>query len=241
MHFRIGAPLWRLGAVVLTLGACALLPLTGGPARAQIPTEGSWSGVTNWPIVAVHAHLTPQGRVIFYPYNDDTRQWDPANPGVVTTLAKVGYNIFCTGHSWMADGRLFVTGGHKRNGFGLPEASIYNPATNTWTRLPDMNNGRWYPTQATLPNGDVLTFTGSYNTRYANNTLPQVWQTASSTWRGLTGAQMAHDLYPAAHVAPDGRVFMSIPSTATRFLDTAGTGAWSSPINRPGGYRGYGS
>ncbi len=224
-------------SVLLMIPAAVCAPVT---AVGQV-TEGSWSVVTDWPIVAVHAHLTPQGRVIFYPYGDDTREWDPANPGVVTTKAKVGYNIFCTGHSWMADGRLFVTGGHRRNGFGLPEASIYDPATNVWTRLPDMNNGRWYPTQVTLANGDVLTFTGSYNTRYANNTLPQVWQVATSTWRNLTGADMAHDLYPATHLISDGRIFMSIPSTATRYLTTTGTGSWSAPINRPGGYRGYGS
>ena len=225
----------------LLLMSCLSFFAVFGPQPVCAQTEGAWSGVTTWPIVAVHAHLTPQGKVIFYPYGDDTREWDPANPSVVTTKAKVGYNIFCTGHSWMADGRLFVTGGHRRNGYGLPEASIYNPATNVWTRLPDMNNGRWYPTQVTLANGDILTFTGSYNTRYANNTLPQVWQTASSSWRNLTGAQMAHDLYPACHLAPNGQVFMSIPSTATRYLNTAGTGLWGSPINRSGGYRGYGS
>lgn len=221
-------------AVWLAAGA-----LSGQPAQAQ-STEGTWSGVTPWPIVAVHAHLTPQGKVMFWPYGDDPRMWDPANPPSVTSvLTKVGYNIFCTGHSWTADGRLFVTGGHRRNGFGLPEASIFNPVTNSWTRLPDMNNGRWYPTQVTLSTGEVLTYTGSFNTRYENNTLPQVW--TGSAWRGLTGAQMAHDLYPATLLAPDGRAFMAIPSTATRFLNTAGTGSWSAPINRPGGYRGYGS
>jgi len=232
-HGVAAAMLLAAGAAVLTLGA------PGKPAQAQA-TEGSWSGVTAWPIVAVHAHLTPQGKVVFWPYDDNFQQWDPATNSV-TARPRVGYNTFCTGHSWMADGRLFVTGGHRRNGFGLPEASIYNPVTDTWQRLADMNNGRWYPTQATLPNGDILTFTGSYNTRYANNTLPQVWQTASSTWRNLTGAQLGNDLYPAANVAPDGRVFMSIPSENTRFLNTSGTGSWSQAYFRGGGYRGYGS
>lgn len=230
-----------LALLALAGGAALTLSGTGAPVQAQAQTEGSWTAPTAWPIVAVHAHLTPQGKVMFYPYSDDPREWDPANPGVVTAVTKVGYNIFCTGHSWMADGRLFVTGGHRRNGYGLPEASIFNPANNTWQRLPDMNRGRWYPTQVTLANGDVLTFTGSYNTRYANNTLPQVWQTATGSWRDLTGAQMGHDLYPAAHLTPDGRVFVSIPSTATRFLDTSGAGSWSAAYTRPGGYRGYGS
>jgi hypothetical protein len=194
----------------------------------------------SWPIVAVHLHMLPTGKVMFYPYNDESRLWDPANPGVVTTLPKVGYNIFCTGHSFLADGRLLVTGGHVRNGFGLPDASIYDPFTNSWTRLADMNDGRWYPTNTTLASGEVLVISGSKDTRYTNNTLPQVW--TGSAWRDLTGAQMALDLYPAMHLAPNGKVFMSIPAVTTRYIDTSGTGSWTTVGNRPSGvYRGYGS
>jgi len=60
-------------------------------------------------------------------------------------------------------------------------ASTYNPVTNTWTRLPDMNAGRWYPTTTTLANGDVLVVAGMVDTTVGTNLLPQVWQTASNT------------------------------------------------------------
>ena len=57
---------------------------------------------------------------------NDPRSWDPANQSV-SPLTPPGYDLFCTGHSFLADGRLFVAGGHIQNGVGLANASIYNP------------------------------------------------------------------------------------------------------------------
>ena len=57
-------------------------------------------------------------------------QWDPAT-GSMTQLALPGYDQFRSGHSFLADGRLFVAGGHIQNNVGLPSASAYNPFTNT--------------------------------------------------------------------------------------------------------------
>ena len=176
---------------------------------------------------------------MFYPYNDDPRLWDPANNSIVL-LPKVGYNIFCTGHSFLADGRVLITGGHVQNGWGLNDASYYNPFNNTWTRLADMNNGRWYPSGTTLPNGDQLVTSGSYDTNYSNNTLPQVWQVGSSSWRNLTSAQLGLPLYPRTFVAPNGRVFFA--TSTSRYLDTAGAGSWSTVGNTIyGGRDNYGS
>ena len=90
---------------------------------------------------------------------NDPRSWDPANQSV-SILSKPGYNIFCSGHSFLADGSLFVAGGHIANFVGLSRASIYNPFTNAWSNLPNMNAGRWYPTTTVLANGDVLVVSG---------------------------------------------------------------------------------
>jgi PA14 domain-containing protein/galactose oxidase-like protein len=206
---------------------------------AQPSSVGQWSAAQNWSIVSVHCILLPTGKVMFYPYNDDPRLWDPANNSI-TLLPKVGYNIFCTGHSFLTDGRVLITGGHVQNGWGLNDASYYNPFNNTWTRLPDMNNGRWYPSGTTLPNGDQLVTSGSYDTNYSNNTLPQVWQVSSSTWRNLTSAQLGLPLYPRTFVAPNGRVFFA--TSTSRYLDTAGAGSWSTVGNTIfGGRDNYGS
>ena len=61
--------------------------------------------------------------------------------------------------------------------------------------------------------------------------LPQVFQSGSGSWRSLTNAQIGLDLYPRMHLAPNGRVFNSAPSTVTRYLDTSGTGAWTVVAN----------
>jgi hypothetical protein len=132
-----------------------------------------------------------------------------------------------------------VTGGHVQNGWGLPDASIYDPFANAWTRLADMNNGRWYPTNTTLANGEVLVLSGSTDANYSNNSLPQVW--TGNGWRNLTSAVLDTDLYPGMHLAPNGKVFMAVPAQTTRYLDAAGTGAWSTVGQRKFGYRGYGA
>ncbi|MGH3927101.1 MAG: hypothetical protein ACRDTT_30245, partial [Pseudonocardiaceae bacterium] len=140
---------------------------------------------------------------------NDPRSWDPADQSV-SILSKPGFDVFCTGHSFLADGRLFVAGGHNMsNNVGLPRASIYNPFTNAWSSppLPDMNAGRWYPTTTVLANGNVLVVSGSVDLMVGVNPLPQVFQVAAGTWRSLTNAQLTQDLYPMMLLAPNGKVF----------------------------------
>ena len=152
--------------------------------------------------------------------------WDPATQAI-TALPNAGYDLFCAGHAFLADGRLLVAGGHILDNVGLANASVYDPATNAWSRAPDMNAGRWYPTVTTLPNGDALVVSGQIDTTVGVNPLPQVYQAATNTWRDLTNAQLNRPLYPRMFVAPNGKLVMVGPRADTRWLDTAGTGAWS--------------
>ena len=172
---------------------------------------------------------------------NDPRRWDPADQNL-TTLAKPGYDLFCSGHAFLADGRLFVAGGHIQNGVGLPNASLYNPFSNTWAAAPDMNAGRWYPTVTTLANGDVLVVGGGIDTTVGINTLPQVYEMATGTWRSLTSAQLFQHMYPMMFLAPNGKVFHAAPTVQTRYLDTSATGTWSYVGDRAVlRYREYGS
>ncbi|MCA1602919.1 MAG: DUF1929 domain-containing protein, partial [Acidobacteria bacterium] len=200
------------------------------------------------PYFPVHTHLLPAGKVMIWPGDEsgrgasgnDPRSWDPANESV-SSLTKPGYDIFCSGHSFLADGRLFVAGGHIDAFVGLSRASIYNPFTNAWTNLPNMNAGRWYPTTTVLANGDVLVVSGTIDPTIGQNTLPQVFQVATGTWRNLTSAQLVQDNYPWILLAPNGRVFNAGSTDRTRYLNTSGTGAWSDVATRVGGTRSYGS
>jgi hypothetical protein len=213
-------------------------PTEGGAAPEDV---GQWTAPTNWPRVAVHAVLLPTGKVLFWDYNDNPTLWDPTS-GQITNAAHVGYNIFCTGHNLLADGRVLVAGGHVVNGQGLNDASIYDPFNNTWQRLPDMNNGRWYPTNTTLANGDTLVVSGSFDPSFTVNQLPQVWAQGASSWRNLTGAQRTLPLYPHMYLAPNGNVFLAGESVTTRYLNTSGSGAWATVGNRVfASNRNYGS
>ncbi|HSL55717.1 MAG TPA: galactose oxidase-like domain-containing protein [Pyrinomonadaceae bacterium] len=218
-------------------------------------SAGQWSIVSTWPTVPIHMHLLPSGKVMFWDRGPDhdpswdvtPRLWDPLNPGAFTTLPLPGtWDIFCSGHTIMADGRLFVAGGHIHDFEGAETAGIYDSQTNGWTALPNMNEGRWYPTTTILPNGDVLVISGTRK-KYADlNPIPQVWQVNSGSWRNLSSAEMGAypgwpDLYPFSFVAPNGKIFIAGPQKTARYLDTTGSGAWTNVANSSLCYRDYGS
>src|SRR5947207_4512880 len=222
----------------------AFLSILSSISVAQDPsTVGQWSARTAWPYRPVHAALLPTGKVIWWPpfsYGDNPYLWDPAT-NTNTALPHVGANIFCVGLSLLGDGRLLIAGGHISNWTGLPNAYTFSPSDSSWTRLPDMNNGRWYPTNTTLPNGDVLVTSGWIDPRTGVNVEPQVWQVATSSWRNLTAAHPALPFYPFMFAAPNGKVFCAGPSQASRYLDTSGRGAWSVVANSNYGVRNWGS
>ena len=203
---------------------------------------GQFSSVTAWPYIATHAHLFPTGKVLYWPptNGDNPTLWNPST-NTNTAATHVGANIFCSGFASLVNGQLLVAGGQQvSNWIGLPNAYTYDPLNDTWTRLPDMNNGRWYPTSTTLPNGDVLVISGTINTT-TTNVEPQVWQSATGSWRNLTAAHLDLPFYPFMFVAPNGKVFCAGPSQTTRYLDTTGTGAWSSVADSNYGTRNWGS
>lgn len=152
------------------LALLATVSLVHGQDNA---TVGAWSPVMTWPYEAIHAHLLPTGKVMFWTRGDHSQLWDPATNAVSSSAAS-GANIFCAGNAFLSDGKLLVAGGHVSNWVGLPTAYIYSPFNDTWTPLPDMNNGRWYPTNTTLPNGDVLVISGWINATTGVNVEPQV-------------------------------------------------------------------
>ncbi|MGH7752496.1 MAG: Kelch repeat-containing protein, partial [Gemmatimonadales bacterium] len=234
---------------IFALATLIVLCFGPTPSAAQTDVVGQWSSPPHLilPFFPVHTHLLPTGKVMIWPGDggvsgNDPRSWDPATQSV-SSLSKPGYDLFCTGHSFLADGTLFVAGGHISNNVGLSRASIYNPFTDAWSSpaLPDMNAGRWYPTATVLANGDVLVVSGEVDLTVGVNTLPQVFEVATKTWRSLTGAQLAQDLYPQMLLAPNGRVFSPGPTQTTRYLNTSGTGAWSVVATRVGVFRSYGS
>src|ERR1044072_1932743 len=226
----------------------------GKPTDAQNPGRpsppkpvyrlGLWSGVQNFPDVAIHASLLPNGNVLFWARSDsrldtDTWVWNPAT-NTFATFYNPHTMMFCAGHSLLPDGRLLVTGGHHYDVFrGEAHSNIFDFNTNTWTAGPNMNARRWYPTNTALANGEVLVVAGT-DINQDNNTLPQIFQ-SNGTWRSLTTAELAMPTYPFMFLAPNGKVFNAGPEQTTRFLNTTGSGARTGGPPSHFGYRDSGS
>ncbi|HEY0142739.1 MAG TPA: galactose oxidase-like domain-containing protein [Thermoanaerobaculia bacterium] len=218
-------------------------------AAAQDPAiVGRWGAVFPWKGVAIHAHVLPDGRVATWERKDsvlttETWLWTPST-GAFTMAMNNFASEFCSGHTFLGDGRLLVFGGHHfRDGFGEKTTNFFDWRTNSWTKGPDMNAGRWYPTALMLRNGDVLVLGGSIagGQEARPNALPQVWQASTNSYRNLTGAIQAVPLYPMMLLAPDGRAFMVGPNAETQFLTTSGAGDWQEGPDTNDGFRDYGT
>jgi hypothetical protein len=220
------------------------------PLGAQTSTLGQWTAVQQWPVEAIHATLLPTGKVFFWQsWNASVGLWDPVTEQFSSPQQPPSnHNIFCSGHAWLADGRLFVAGGHVDNGVGSHRADIYDPFTNKWANLdpavpnvpnmgPDNLNDlvatgkRWYPSATTLANGDVLVLSGDVHSYGATNRNTQIYRAATNDWLTLPGAQRpANDLlpeYPRVFLAPDGRaISLSDYRDDTEYLDLSGGGQW---------------
>lgn len=225
------------------------IPVSTQDVEANSPSViGQWSAPVAWPMVAIHTSVLPNGKVLFWSPEGGsanstvTRVWNPATNAFIS-VTNPTTNLFCSGHSFLPDGRLLVSGGHLGVFLGEEHTNIFDSTNNTWSRGPVMNAGRWYPSNCTLGNGEVLIAAGTDKTGQPNK-LPQVWQPIGpvGTLRSLTGAanEMLH-YYPWLFVATDGRVFNAGPERLTRFLDTAGTGRWSAGPSSNFGLRDEGS
>jgi hypothetical protein len=223
--------------------AIALL-LVPQAARSQPAVQGKWSDPFDTENVMIHASLLPTGKVLFWSRREagekinvtvcTPRIWDPklkTGPGaVLPTDNKPGYNLFCSGHAFLPDGRLFVAGGHAGQDLhGEPHVTIYNPMDNKWTplgSLPDMTGGgRWYPTAVALSDGGIVVSMGDNDMGKPNHTS-EVWKDGS--FRPLPDANFGDSMeYPRMHLVSDGRVFMTGPQKLTQFLDTSDRGIWT--------------
>jgi hypothetical protein len=208
---------------------------------------GRWGPVVDWPVVAVHTALLPNGKVLAYdsvgdqatetfPDQTFTRAtvWDPATGSQTDVRVNTGYNIFCSGLAHLLDGSLFIAGGTKDQELdGIVQTHVFDPATNTWSLGPNMAAGRWYPSVTPLSNGEMLITEGGPD-------VPEVRQTDGSL-RSLSSASLSLPLYPWMDVAPNGRAFVSGPDPTMFSLDTAGTGSWTALAQRDDISRRYGS
>jgi hypothetical protein len=146
------------------------------------------------------------------------------------TMQTYTVDLFCSGHSFMPDGRLLIAGGAPSG--TLRATHIFDPMAETWTRVTDMNQARWYPTIVTLPDGRILAASGT-----GANEL-EIYTPATDTWQIVAGATRTFsELYPSLHLLPSGQIFysragwaqanMALTQTAYLTLTGVASGNWT--------------
>jgi galactose oxidase len=223
--------------------------------RAKI--EGKWGPVFYLPNVAIHVHLLPNGKLLFWGRRDrpdgsmnehecTPHLWDPRTGEFDETPQptlddhdRTKVNLFCSGHAFMPDGRLLVAGGHLEDSHGDNQACIYDYRTNNWSPLPLMNNGRWYPNVIALADGTMLVTSGSYfdGVRHTpQNNVPQIFD--GEAWHSMRAPAAIEDnpdvlsLYPRTHLLADGRVVFTGMNASSLFFDPTGAGSWTRAPDR---------
>ena len=227
-----GSPCSGAGSCVHSVVQARTINAVFGPAGPNsFATEGRWEPLITMPVVGIHVHLLPTGKVLLWGRAGEAHLWDPANPGAGFAPATSPYEPFCAGHTFLPDGRLYVVGGHSVGTRGIPSTVLYNALTGGWTVTAPMAQGRYYPTTTVLANGEVLAISGTDEERN-HVTIPEVGN--GTSWRRLTtaGLDIGNPYYPAMFLAPNGKVFLAGFPQTTRYLDVVGTGTWTTVGDR---------
>ncbi len=208
---------------------------------------GSWAPpfttATGFTGFAVHAAMLHTGKVLMWGekprmFGAETYAWlwDPARGygreafREVTPSHANGTNIpiFCSGMSFLADGRVLVVGGTLggrpddpsdlyEGWAGLNSAVVFDPGTETWTELPrpEGAEGRWYPSQVLLPDGRTLVVSG-FGDDLPGRVLVDAHEIYDPETNGFTildspTQRRATGLYPHLFTMPDGTVLLAGP------------------------------
>jgi hypothetical protein len=88
-----------------------------------------------------------------------------AKAGEVVAIRNMAERRAAHTSTLLDNGKVLITGGFVANGGGLKSAEIFDPATNSFTSLPDLNVARASHTATRLPDGKVL-IAGGFNGEY---------------------------------------------------------------------------
>ena len=199
---------------------------------------------------------------------DNTRLYD-VQAKTISAAPSPTTDVFCSGHAFLGDGRLVIGGGtesweggggpggghvHGLGSFGgHPACWVYNYLRNVWERIADFNfdnafgktgGGRWYPTLVTLPNGDLIAFSGHPSRRsvqWHNNTIPERYSQAARRWSWIKPTASEITFYPRVHLIKGGQLFICAVEDGNSHFYNPNTGDFEGPaIAAPGGaYNGW--
>jgi Domain of unknown function (DUF1929) len=151
-------------------------PSGGACTAGVVCTKGVWQ-VLPFPsrVRAIHAVLLYTGNVLLVAGSGN----DPNSFAAGTFMSAI-YNpvkgtfqiiptpddFFCSGHVQLPNGNILIAGGtlaYPANGHGFTGQNtsyIFDPATNRYQQVNNLNGGHWYPSATELGNGDVISVGG---------------------------------------------------------------------------------
>ena len=239
------------GSCVVTMSAGHAVGATFSAPAGIEATIGKWDPprATKDPssvdFISLHMSQLFGGKVIMWGHAREPQVWDPLGGGFVqqadaTCSNGTNCELFCSGHTFLANGDLLVAGGHNEalgDNNGLNQASIFTGTG--WSATGRMTYARWYPTLVTLGDGSVVVMSGNQ----APSTLAAIPERyANGVWDPLTSASRSLPLFPRAFVEPkSGRVFVAGDMATSAYLDPSGEGSWSAGPTRVVSDRSYGS
>lgn len=118
--------------------AIAMLAAAQPVAAAALPSEvGQWSPVYPWPNNGIHMSLLPSGKVMSWATGETTYPGSnsgdvvevPADqpPSSIVAANNTTSNLFCSGHAFLPDGKLLVTGGRSGpQAYGHSDINIFD-------------------------------------------------------------------------------------------------------------------
>ena len=214
--------------------------------------EGDFSEPIAWPSVAIHAGLTPDGKVLTYglDYNfgPDNNQrnsvfsiWDPklGNSEDAFNILPMTHAIdsaFCTGMILLPDGTMLIAGGAIQGDqeAGNDLVHLYDYRTGEVAMLPegeDLLAARWYPTMTSLTDGRILIQGGRSADKSTGVFTPEIYsaEDGASWLNGATSEEVYSNVggqwwYPRSWVAPNGKVF-GFAHDDMYYLDPTGEGS----------------
>ncbi|KAK6502166.1 hypothetical protein TWF506_002761 [Arthrobotrys conoides] len=236
-------------------GECIGAPLSPapGPAPARRGAGTFFNVIGQAGVPAMHAALMPNGKVVFldkvetfsqlrlrngqYAYSSE---FDP-NDGQVVPLA-YKTNAFCSGGTFLADGRLLNIGGNGPLDFIDPTVTDGFDALrylqrgfgttsfdgNDWVEPGNkLASKRWYASAQTLPDGRVFVASGSLNgldpTIATNNNptyeilSPEGVANGGSIRMDILVKAQPYYMYPFIHTLRDGNLFIFVSKFAQIF------------------------
>ncbi len=210
-------------ALRATFAGIVLFAAFQQPSQAGDPsTDGQRTQPFSLPLIAMHSSLLPTGKVLLYSSEHgvpgiQVYLLNPATLGLKEVPPPPPWDPACSGHSFLADGRLLVTGGEVGDipPTGPRTACIFDSFKEQWIPVVDMRAGRWYPSNITLGDGRVVTFSGLDENSDFNPDI-ELWDPKGTNNWQLLGEKIL-EYYPHLNLLTNGLIFRSGPDGRTGF------------------------